>query len=376
MKSFQVEVQEVSVEKIAYETMGFEQYNIRTVTLNGNTINEFHIQPVSKTIDEAITELRSFFKNDSIYCVDKDNILGLEYRICLKFKDEMDAFGIDKVFENIDKLNNLDMEGGEMSEENIGGIGVKLEGEGTIEYVEKDIKPVVDPMDEIVAESSEDSDDLHPVEYNGGSDPDADIINNPNDNVEKKSDDVPEGIKNAFVAMKSIDDIKLTPLREEVKVEKAPVKETEEERLESMSKVDKDSFDVNEVVGINARNVVEGGIKRSSAPGNLSNNNDPDFEGGVAGKSANTLRDTTANKYEMSGFSVYYTKDDTPKANIRVLAYYDDIETAKATINNENKYMLLTKNEGLVLSTIVSGGRPAICLNDRELSVHVNGEWS
>jgi len=74
---------------------------------------------------------------------------------------------------------------------------------------------------------------------------------------------------------------------------------------------------------------------------------------------------------ELSGFSVRY-HTNTGHRTIPIMSFYNDVETAMATIGGMH-YLTIVDNEP-ILTEIVSG-KPIIIKNDRQLMEHVNGSW-
>ena len=78
-------------------------------------------------------------------------------------------------------------------------------------------------------------------------------------------------------------------------------------------------------------------------------------------------------KYEVSGFTVQYEpKPGGGLSSVQIRDYFDDLETAKASVSPSG--YLIPLRSGYKLGRITLGC-PVICLNERQILEYVNGNW-
>jgi hypothetical protein len=82
--------------------------------------------------------------------------------------------------------------------------------------------------------------------------------------------------------------------------------------------------------------------------------------------------DSISGKFEVTGFGVTYNSNGGSHfVNIR--DYFNDMETAFASING-SKYLMPLPKGGYTIADITSGA-PIICFNERELYNYKNNQW-
>ena len=137
----------------------------------------------------------------------------------------------------------------------------------------------------------------------------------------------------------------------------------EEHKVISMT--DKKEFDPNSTQNALYDDDDEGGVYRSRSTSNSLNSSN---QGGTyKGKTVKVEE----GKIELSGFKVVINYGNGDQG-IDVRAVFNDVETAKASINGD-KFIFFDVG-GMKVGTIVSGA-PIISNDDREISKFINGVW-
>jgi len=148
--------------------------------------------------------------------------------------------------------------------------------------------------------------------------------------------------------------------------------ELEEGELPIIEKSERPGFDPDGKQDARVDNKIEGGVVNPRSTGQMKERiNDASQEGSQV-KTPDIDVDSIKNKYEVTGFTIEYSDGDYIKTK-DVRDYFDDIETAQASINRD-KYLMPTKS-GYKVSTIISGA-PIICYNERQNYNYINGKWS
>jgi len=119
---------------------------------------------------------------------------------------------------------------------------------------------------------------------------------------------------------------------------------------------------------------VEGGIARPQTTG-------PHKTDGDAGKEGQQIKprkppEDKGNKFEMAGFTVSFEeKPGQGLVSVEITDYFDDVETAQASVNGD-KYLMPLAEGGFKIVTI-SSGAPKISYQERELYVylHEKNQW-
>lgn len=143
--------------------------------------------------------------------------------------------------------------------------------------------------------------------------------------------------------------------------EKLPVEESKSE------------FDPNALQDALKDSELEGGVFKMRTTGSSALDNEQP-KGAEYYKPSRELNSSQAEgKYEVSGFTVQYEpKSGGGLSSVQVRDYFDDIETAKASVSKAG-YLIPLKN-GYKIGKITLGC-PIICLNERQLFEYVNGQW-
>lgn len=205
------------------------------------------------------------------------------------------------------------------------------------------------------------------VEYSAGNDKKTE---DPMEDIAKEEDQgtaVPEDVPVAD-----------EPVTEEKKEEPKPLDEQleETEKFTSNPKLtesDKPGFNPNEEQDARYDNKVEGGIARPQTTGPQKTDGDAAKEG-MQVKPRKPPEDKS-NKYEVSGFTVNYEpKPGDGLIGVEICDYFDDIESAQASINGD-KYLMPLAEGGFKVVTI-SSGAPKISHQERELYEYMNDERS
>lgn len=105
-------------------------------------------------------------------------------------------------------------------------------------------------------------------------------------------------------------------------------------------------------------------------PETKSFNQNPD--GGQIKPTPDMLADSIEGKFEITGFTVNYEVSNGQMASVQIRDYFNDIDTAFASINGP-KYLMPMKS-GYKVATINSGA-PIICYNERQIYIYKDGEW-
>ena len=134
----------------------------------------------------------------------------------------------------------------------------------------------------------------------------------------------------------------------------------------------KPEFNVNEVQDPRVTTEKEGGVTSSRKGMSMKSNGNPATDGGQLKPMPNMERDSLVGKYEVTGFRVTYSvgKDSH---SVEIRDYFNDLETAKMSVNN-TKYLMPMPKGGFKVSEITLGA-PIICLNERQLLIYRDGKW-
>jgi hypothetical protein len=131
----------------------------------------------------------------------------------------------------------------------------------------------------------------------------------------------------------------------------------------------KPGFDPNSLQDARRDGDREGGVARPMTTG-------PQKTDGDAAKEGSQIKPTgipadTTNKFEVSGFSVSYEETKGQGlVSVDITDYFDDIETAQASVNGD-KYLMPRAGGGFKVVNIVSGA-PKITYQERELYEYMN----
>ena len=245
-------------------------------------------------------------------------------------------------------LRNVSNEAEDQNEnsENVNAATVSVSGEGSIEY---DAGSSKNPMEDLV-----------------------DVDKTPQEPMVEQDDGAAEMEPQSIPIEQDVasEDVEETP----DSVEEAPkIVELEEGEVLPLKESERPGFDPNVVQDARYDKPIEGGIVKTRSTGQMKQRiNDPAQEGSQI-KPVKINADSIRDKFEVTGFTVEFSDGDHIQ-NKEILDYFDDIETAQASINSD-KYLMPVKGIGYKIATIVSGA-PIICYNERQIYGYVDESWS
>jgi len=137
------------------------------------------------------------------------------------------------------------------------------------------------------------------------------------------------------------------------------------------TKPKKPSFDGNTIQSALSDSEREGGVILAKTTGPM-RAQDPREDGGVIKETVDIGANAVMGKYEVGGFTVQYESKRDVIRSVRIRDYFDDIETAFASVTGD-KY-LMPVGAGYKISTI-SLGMPSISFNERQVYVYKSGQW-
>ena len=269
----------------------------------------------------------------------------------------------------------------------LGTDGVEMSGKGDYKDPEKkdqDDAAPTGPAKEAESEVDEtteiespgmDTTEGEAVEYDAGKEKG---VEDPMDAIAKEGEAVPE--EEDVPVDSEPDDIpdEKVPAPENIPVEKKEeIKPLDEQLEESEKFIDNPELIESEKPGFNPHalqdarvdNRIEGGIARPQTTGPNKTDGDAAKEGSQI-KPAGTPGDIT-NKYEVSGFSVSYEeKKGQGLISVEIRDYFDDIETAQASVNGDKYLMPIAGGGNKVV--LISHGAPKISYQEREIYEYLN----
>ena len=137
------------------------------------------------------------------------------------------------------------------------------------------------------------------------------------------------------------------------------------------TKPKKPPFDGNTIQSALSDSEREGGVILAKTTGPM-RAQDPRDDGEVIKPSSNVTENSVMGKYEVGGFTVQYESKKDVIRSVRIRDYFDDIETALASVNGD-KY-LMPIGSGYKIS-MISLGMPSISYNERQIYVYKAGQW-
>jgi len=219
------------------------------------------------------------------------------------------------------------------------------------------------------------------IEYNAGS------SGNPMEDLIKDAQEAPEAVNAKTLEEiaetsepENVEDDTNTAVMEDIahpidsedeKTDSKPnIIELKKGELPAMPKSKNPGFDPSSVQDVRSNNEIEGGIINTKTTEMMKEQvSDPANEGGQIIPDIDI--DSVDDKYEIAGFTVEYSINEKTKT-VQVRDYFDDIETAQASIN-KNKYLMPIK-DGYKVAVIISGV-PILCYNERQIYSYINEEW-
>jgi len=247
-----------------------------------------------------------------------------------------------------EELQDASNEAGDVSAE-----AVTASGEGVVEY---DGGSTKNPMEALVEEGEKNN-----VTHES-------IVDEQDDELaEEKPQKIPvdtEVQKNVAEAVESLKEA----------AESAPkIIELKEGELPTIKESERPGFDPAKVQDARVDSPVEGGTVKPRSTGQMKEHVSDVSQEGSQIKPISIDIDSIKDKFEVTGFTIEYTDGDHVK-NCEVRDYFDDEETAQASVNGD-KYLMPLKSSGYKVARIVSGA-PIICYNERQTYSYVNDRWT
>jgi len=162
----------------------------------------------------------------------------------------------------------------------------------------------------------------------------------------------------------------------EASPEPTPVESEKESKFTddpTLTESNKKQFDVSGAQDARKDSDDEGGVMVQRTAG-THKNNDAAMEGGQLKAQPNMERDSKEGQFEMTGFTVEYKGPGGGLKSIQVRDYFEDLDTAYASINGD-KYLMPMDNGGFKISTI-TGGAPIVSMNERQMYIYKDGNWA
>ena len=156
--------------------------------------------------------------------------------------------------------------------------------------------------------------------------------------------------------------------------------EVPEGELPELKESKKTQFNPNEVQSPLVSEEKEGGIVPSKSTGPTMTQRDPESksfnpnpEGGQIKPAPDMDADSLENKFEVTGFTVEYEISKGQMTTVQIRDYFNDIETAFASVNGL-KYLMPMPRSGYKVA-IINSGAPTLCYNERQMYIYKNDQW-
>ncbi len=157
-------------------------------------------------------------------------------------------------------------------------------------------------------------------------------------------------------------------------IDQSKVVEVPEGGVPPLSQSTKEGFNSQSTQSAKMDSEVEGGVTRPQTTGPMRSSGDAADDGEQLKPRPDMVAESQTGKYEVTGFSASYEPaKGKGLESVQIRDYFDDMETAMASVNGE-KYLMPLPNGGYKIATIAQGA-PSISIEERQLYEYINGKW-
>lgn len=164
------------------------------------------------------------------------------------------------------------------------------------------------------------------------------------------------------------------PGPKESSIDQSKVVEVPEGGLPPLSKSTREGFNPQSTQNAKKDAEVEGGITTSRTTGPMKSSGDAAEDGSQLKPAPDMVAESKPGQYEVTGFSASYEPaKGKGLESVQIRDYFDDMETAMASVNGD-KYLMPLPGGGYKIATITQGA-PTISIEERQLYEYINGKW-